>query len=297
MNVRDPSRLLTPYQSAAALAGLSLFPLVRRYAYEMFLWIHRSLTATAILALWIHLPFQTKTARLLIIASGSLSAGGLIYRLMHQAYGNMRLSLYSGRRCTVKLQMTRVRKVEYYGTSLILELALARPWTVRPNQHVHLTVLTFRWLSLLQRHPFTIAWWSESEHCTAEGEERRMRVYLMVAPQRGWTRRIMSRPLHLKGRTAWLGGPFGAPCDLSEYGTVLLFASGDGMFAMLPVIKEVIQRAKHCEVKARRIQVVWYTNKYHGKLREWLESMLKDENHDMVSDQNLTSDVVSIANP
>ena len=44
---------------------------------------------------------------------------------------------------------------------------------------------------------------------------------------------------------------------MKEYGTVLLIATGFGIAAILPHLKELLEGYERCEVVTRRIHVVW----------------------------------------
>ena len=91
-----------------------------------------------------------------------------------------------------------------------------------------------------------------------------MSLYVIIRQRHGWTRRLLTYNTSLKGRAAWLEGPFGQSYGLQEYGTVLMFASGDGIFAQLPFIKSLAELFKISAVKTRRIKLIWQTEEYHN---------------------------------
>jgi NAD(P)H-flavin reductase len=90
----------------------------------------------------------------------------------------------------------------------------------------------------------------------------------------------MLNSVSLERSAVWLDGPFGTGYNLSEYGVVLLFASGTGVFACLPLIKGLIEEAKIGATKARKIKLIWQTNEFHDKLQEWMQSILDDKSLD-----------------
>ena len=85
----------------------------------------------------------------------------------------------------------------------------------------------------------------------------------------------------LEKSAVWLDGPFGLEYKLSEYGVVLLFASGTGVFACLPLIKGLAEEAKIHTTRTRRIKLVWQTEGFHDKLQEWMQSILDDKGLDL----------------
>ncbi|GIZ48205.1 hypothetical protein CKM354_001127500 [Cercospora kikuchii] len=56
-----------------------------------------------------------------------------------------------------------------------------------------------------------------------------------------------------------------------------MFASGDGIFAQLPFIRFLTDRSKLADIKTRRIKLVWQTDEYHDRLRQWMQSIMDDE--------------------
>ena len=171
-----------------------------------------------------------------------------------------------------ELRAPRVFKAEKFGNSLILEVQLTRACRVEPGQYVNLRLLTTKAMSMVQRHPFAITWW-ESLDDTSMAQ----RVFLMIEPRRGWTRRIARHTDSLQDVTVWLDGPYGQPYNVDSFGSVLLFASGSGMFALLPFVKRLTQLVKIAAANTRRIKLIWHTDEYHNQLQEWMQSVLDDD--------------------
>lgn len=251
------------------MALLTILPLLRRYTYEFFLCSHLVLAIVLAITLWEHLRLKKHLSRLLIIVASGLFLFTSLYQYAFQLHRNIKKT--NTRKTNFGFQLVKVTRVKQHGESLIVELKLARPWTIQPGQHVFLTLLNITSTSFFQRHPFAITWWNG-----VEGETEATVIYVMIDPQRGWTGKVMLRPKVLTNSIAWLDGPFGKSYDLQEYGTVLLFASGTGIFAQLPLVKGLTERAKYSAIKTRRIKLVWQTEEYHDQLQEWMQSILDD---------------------
>ena len=56
---------------------------------------------------------------------------------------------------------------------------------------------------------------------------------------------------------AFVSGPHGSTAPAGEYGKVVMVASGFGIVAQLPLLKELIQVFNHAEVRTRDIHLVW----------------------------------------
>ncbi|KAF2158734.1 hypothetical protein M409DRAFT_61392 [Zasmidium cellare ATCC 36951] len=244
-----------------SLLALSCLPFARSLAYEIFLVTHQLLAITFALALWLHVQSLNNIVRRLCFIALLLFIATSCYRYARQVYGN----LVPIREAMRLIQIEEVRKLD---DSLILGLHFPRSWKIRPGQHLYLTVLTSRSGSILQRHPFTVTWWNASQE---------PRMYLMIRAQRGWTKSILDRPDLLKSRKVWLDGPYGMPICLENYGTVILFASGDGIFAQLPFLKAVTEACKLSRARTRRIKLVWLTYDFNEQVREWIQTILNDK--------------------
>lgn len=252
----------------SALIALTLSFLIKKYVYELFLYTHRAVTITLVVALWEHVHAKQTLSRILLIGAFGAFLVLLASQMVRQIYNNSAW-------CRHGIQLVRISQIRQYDESLILELKLSRPWKIKPGEYIHLSLLTLKYLSFLQRHPFVITWW-DSMH----DREKTQIIYVMIDPQRGWTKSIYTHPSYFKDKIAWLDGPFGRSYRFGEYGTVILFASGNGIFAQLPLLKGLVEGSKSAAVKTRRIKLIWQTDKYHGQLQEWIQSILSDERVD-----------------
>lgn len=102
-----------------------------------------------------------------------------------------------------------------------------------------------------------------------------MFVDLLVEPKTGFTRRLLQYACDssltlpvpedfssLDFRIIWFSGPHGSGIDIGDFGSVLLIATDYGIAAQLPVLKELIRGFNRCEVRTRRVHLVW-------QLRAW----------------------------
>ena len=102
----------------------------------------------------------------------------------------------------------------------------------------------------------------------------------MGRPQQGWTHKVASIRVDLLDKAVWMGGPFGRRYRLEEYDFALLFASGDGIFAQLPLMKSLVARTARTKIK-----LVWWTDDLHlhTQLGEWIQTILEDDKPRKVS--------------
>lgn len=273
-------------QAAASLLALSILPLVRRYGYEMFLWLHRAISITLLIALWRHVRSTQTLNRILVQVMFSGLITSTLFQSLKQLYRNATWSRHG-------VRIIRTLTAQRYGDCVIVKIQLVRPWKFRSGQFIFLRLLTVKSASVFQSHPFVITWWDEhvaekeSKESTGQKEfhntgcdringSTAQVIYVMIDPQRGWTRSITENISAFEDQMAWLDGPFGSPHQLQEYSTVLLFASGNGIFAQMPLLKDLTTGLKTSSIRTRRVKLVWEGRTSNPKLQEWMHEILRD---------------------
>jgi len=253
-----------------ALLLLGIAPTFRRRMYEAFFRTHIALSPSLLGMLLYHARHIDRFSEILLGGTLVCFTTSLLYWSIHQIYRNAVFDQFT---------IGKVSLIEQDPTdknSLTIALDLTRPCHIEPGQYVYLKILTKAANSIFQSHPFVVAWWDAREEDFAT-----RRIYVMIDPQSGWTRHIMSLPDQFVAKSIWLDGPYGRPLHAHEYGTVLLFASGFGIFAILPVLKRLIELSKVGAAKTRRIKLVWYTDKLYTRLQGWMQEFLNDDELDI----------------
>ena len=105
-------------------------------------------------------------------------------------------------------------------------------------------------------------------------------LYVMIDPQHGWTRSFLAQHSAFENQVAWLDGPFGSSYRLEEYSTVILFASGNGIAAQLPLLRGLAAQLTDSAFQIRRVKLVWQTENSNEQLQEWMHEILRDEELD-----------------
>jgi predicted ferric reductase len=91
-------------------------------------------------------------------------------------------------------------------------------------------------------HPFTIAWWE------GDGNSSMSSITLIVRARSGFTKKLLGRIESGCEGWAWIDGPygpsrtsiFGCSPEVGDYGHILMVATGMGIVAQLPYIKELL---------------------------------------------------------
>ncbi|CRG85905.1 hypothetical protein PISL3812_02908 [Talaromyces islandicus] len=275
---RGSEFILTGLVAAVGFVALVLFAssALRHAFYETFLHFHILLALMAFVALWLHL----KEFPQLVYLEVALIAWG-IERFVRFAINTYRNIL--GSKTTAVVQSLP-------GDAMRITLRLARPWTVRPGQHMYLYIPS---VGLWTSHPFSVAW-SESERALTEEKglvmtrqdlmsAQKETISLLVRRRTGFTDTLYKRAEKGVGGQisvfALAEGPYGGLHSLDSYGTVVLFAGGVGITHHVPFIRQLVQGYADGMVAARRVTLVWtiQSPEHLEWIRPWMTTILQME--------------------
>jgi predicted ferric reductase len=230
--------------------------IARRPSYEIFLRLHQALAAVSAYSIWRHLSSQSFWPRLYVTAMAGLFTVSLSVQSMVFLWKN---------RPTKHQYSTAV--MEYSHGTVKLQLKLVRPMKLKAGQYINLWLPSMGVRSILQSHPFTVASWSEGEQTD---------LSLFIEPREGMTREMLTccKPRddqESEGRGSekpFLGlisGPHGQSAPVKDFETVVMVASGFGVIAHLPYLKQLVYGHSARKGRTRRVHLVWKVE-YPGKL-------------------------------
>ncbi|PYI33125.1 hypothetical protein BP00DRAFT_367459 [Aspergillus indologenus CBS 114.80] len=259
--------------AAITLSSATLFflPLIRQWAYEIFLKGHNFLSIMASVMIWLHLEEKKGFDAFCLYFALGISVLTYIVYFLRQFYYN----LVAGR-------PVAAAELIKYQDAVKLTLTLARPWKVRGGQYVYLTIPAVRALSFAESHPFSIVWWEEGPN----GEAITLSVLAKI--ESGFTRALASSSHeHLR---VWIDGPYGQCIDTKQYDSVILIATGIGVAAQLPYAKELLSRQLKVESEhlkglttPKRISIVWELQESHEDwIYQWMDQLLSDDSKTLV---------------
>jgi len=240
--------ILCKASSAFGFIFLISVGFVRRAIYEWFLNSHTLLSAVVVVATWRHVP--SKTAAGLFVQIGMiLWAGATGIHWLVFAFRNVALGRSLATVVATKLSNIDASDHGLVGPMAVLrvDITVPRPWRVKAGQSIFLSIPSLGLFTGARGHPFMISWW--------EWDEKGLMLSLLVQSRAGFTA-ALGRRTHTVLR-AFIDGPYGTPHDFGEYGTVVMIASGIGIAGHMPYIKDLIRGYNSCEVRTRRILLVW----------------------------------------
>ncbi|KAI1955084.1 hypothetical protein LOZ58_006869 [Ophidiomyces ophidiicola] len=126
----------------------------------------------------------------------------------------------------------------------------------------------------MKSHPFTIVSWSKGEQDALD---------LIVQPRRGLTADLLrlaeSSPESSLSSPAFISGPHGVRNSVGKYETVLLVASGPGIIAVIPHVKQLIHGYNTKSSRTRRVHFVWQLRNLDiaVAMQQWLNDLLAED--------------------
>jgi predicted ferric reductase len=205
--------------------------ITREYFYEVFAKSHLILTYLTIGAIWFHLP-PSKTLeppRLYLVVAACLQAVMSFFHFIRVLYRNFK--------------PLNEACIEPHIGAITIRITISRPWKYRAGQYIFLCLPGVSLTSWFQLHPFMICSWDQNH------------IFLLIQERRGFTAHLRRNQYEVK--KAIIQGPYGNGLDVESYGTVLLFATGIGIAAQLPYIRQLLEGYQNAEVKTRKITLFW----------------------------------------
>ena len=169
--------------------------------------------------------------------------GGVIYRSRAKGRGYCRAFT-----TTLDEDKSRNSKEEVVK----IRLALSRKLKVKAGQSINLWIPSVSFWSFMQSHPFMVTSWAEGYQDTLE---------LFIEPRRGLTRELLRCGKYNieinRSHLALFSGPHGISTPVCTYESVIMIATGFGIAAQLPYLKQLIHGYNNCKARTRRVLLIW----------------------------------------
>ena len=220
---------------------------IRKLSYEFFLRSHQALAFLIGYVLWRHLSSKSFVNQVCLYVSAGIFGITSVIQLFAIFYRN---SVFRGR-----FPRAVVTKA---GGGFRISLTVPGRLKINPGQYINLWIPSVSFWSFLQSHPFIVASCEEGEQTNLD---------LLVEPQKGFTSKLQRLARYEGGsdrsdfRLALFTGPHGASAPLGEFERVLMVASGFGIVAQLPYLRQLIRGYNAFTTRTRRVRLVWQLEK------------------------------------
>lgn len=247
-----------PYGSGwAALAPLLVLiihslPFIRKMAYELFVVAHVPLSIVFLGMLFWHCH-NYLTSWNYLWATTAIWLASYLTRLFYLNWANpFRMSWLIGDAAAVTILPENAVKVT---------VATKVKW--KPGQYVYLRMPG---ISVFENHPFTIASLCsedfESDYQQGDGGYRDMTI--VFRPFGGFTRKVLDSAVQNEEKgtekiyRAFIDGPYGGMRrDIASFDTVILFAGGSGITAIVSQLLDLIKKMRDSKAVTKRVHLVW----------------------------------------
>ncbi|KAH6710962.1 ferric reductase like transmembrane component-domain-containing protein [Leptodontidium sp. MPI-SDFR-AT-0119] len=154
-----------------------------------------------------------------------------------------------------------------------IKVTIPTQMTWRPGQYVYLRMPG---ISVFENHPFTISSLCSEDFPSEYGDLYRD-CTLVFRPFGGFTRRVLETAIEkgpFKTYRAYLEGPYGGmQRELAAFDTVILFAGGSGITAIVSQLLNLIKRMRDGKAVTKKIEVVWALKRLEAM--DWFREELR----------------------
>ncbi|KAE8371411.1 FAD-binding domain protein [Aspergillus bertholletiae] len=250
--------------------SLLFLPMVRRRVYEVFLWTHQGCAIFVLYAIWRHVDSSVSKRWVCMLAITCAATG--VLQIVRIIFRNL-----ASRNKLVRYTM------ETLGNDICrVTLLLPKPWKVHAGERVRLSIPQMGLLHIFQLHPFATVWWENDKNGAA------VSISLLIRARSGFTRTLLDRSVVGQKGWAWIDGPYGPSYvgpfgyvgEVGDYGHLFMAATGIGIVAQLPYIKEILDGRLAGQVRTQRILLVWQIEQDGDweAARDWLQALVKQDN-------------------
>jgi predicted ferric reductase len=215
-------------------------PVLRKLSYEIFIRVHQGLAGLFAYSIWKH------------VVSGQLFPLIYVYTFTGIFLGLLFIQsgilIYRNRAIGTSFSKAHIRNT---GDIVQIRLELSRPLYVEAGRYICLWMPTISLWSFSHIHPFTVTSWSD---------EKQTSLDLFIEPRGGFTRKLLEySKTHGDDAPclAFFTGPHGRSAPVVKFETVLMIASGFGIAAQLPYLKQLLHGYNACRARTRRVHLVW----------------------------------------
>lgn len=237
-------------------------PFLRTWMYELFVALHVPVSVIYLAMLFWHCH-NYLTSWNYLFATVAIWLSSYCIRLFYLNWTNpRRLSWLIGEEAAVTILPENAVKVT---------IPTQMRW--KPGQYVYLRMPG---VSVFENHPFTIASLCSEDFPSDYGEQYRD-MTLVFRPFGGFTRKVLNSAMEkgpLSTYRAFIDGPYGGmQRDLASFDTVVLFAGGSGITAIVSQLLDLIKKMRDGKALTKKVEVVWALKR--PDTMEWFKEELR----------------------
>ncbi|MCJ1435666.1 hypothetical protein MMC27_005041 [Xylographa pallens] len=237
-------------------------PFIRSWMYELFVALHVPASIIFLAMMFWHCN-NYLTSWDYLAATAGIWFVSYIIRLFYLNWTNFRrTSWLIGEEASITILPENAVKV-----------TIPTQVTWRPGQYVYLRMPG---ISVFENHPFTIASLCSDDFPSEYGDLYRDMI-IVFRPFSGFTRKVVNAhdengPWHTY--RAFIDGPYGGmQRELAAFDTVILFAGGSGITAIVSQLLDLIKKMRDSRAVTKQVHVVWALKR--PETMEWFKEELR----------------------
>ncbi|MCJ1390357.1 hypothetical protein MMC18_003216 [Xylographa bjoerkii] len=237
-------------------------PFLRSWMYELFVALHVPVSIIFLAMMFWHCN-NYLTSWDYLAATAGIWFVSYVIRLFYLNWTNIRrTSWLIGEEASITILPENAVKV-----------TIPTQVTWRPGQYVYLRMPG---ISVFENHPFTIASLCSDDFPSEYGEQYRDMI-IVFRPFSGFTRKVVNAhnengPWHTY--RAFIDGPYGGmQRELAAFDTVILFAGGSGITAIVSQLLDLIKKMRDGRAVTKQVHVVWALKR--PETMEWFKEELR----------------------
>lgn len=157
--------------------------------------------------------------------------------------------LLAGKATDVKIRSLNYNSIMFVDAAHI-KFKLPKRMNLSPGQYVYLRFSGLSLGSVAQSHPFYICWWNEDDNGG-------MTLEFLVQKRSGLSKLLQPDSGGAPGQV-FMEGPFGREANLASRQMIIFCATGVGIAAILPFIRQVLG---HSDTIDKKLRVYWVVDK------------------------------------
>lgn len=214
--------------------------------YEFFVVSHLGLTVIFMVVLSMHAWNHSKLVIAICLGIFFLSRVLIIGQLVHR-------SLIAGKATEVEIRSLNYNTIIFVDAAHI-KFKIPKKIDVTPGKYVYLRFSGLSLGSVAQSHPFYICWWTEDD-------DGGMTLEFIVQRRSGLSKLLQPDSGGAIGQV-FMEGPFGREANLGSRQIIIFCATGVGIAAILPFIRQALE---HGDTTDKKLRVYWVVDKQGHK--------------------------------
>ncbi|KAK2731275.1 hypothetical protein FQN57_003537 [Myotisia sp. PD_48] len=257
-SAKEPTQL-NGLLAVSTLGMIFVLLLLRKHFYELFIKTHYILGFFTLYGLWRHIMPKKTFSQIYMSLTVGFIACTILWQMLNMLLRNFGFGRYLGRATVIS-----------QNGVLNIHVSKITSFQHKPGQFVYIRMMNMSPLSPFHSHPFMIVW------CDTEKHGYTSSIYFLAKVRKGFTAKLLEATKKSSSYLACVEGPYGDSIDFSQYGCILMIATGIGIAAQIPYLKAILECDSRWSSPIKSVRLVWevdHTDQLHWVF-DWMQELL-----------------------